>query len=75
MVHTKCTCKYGRGNPSTEFYKNGKPQIYCMGWIDRMDDQPLECCKSCPDWNNGEQFYKDFDEWQAEISAGKKEVK
>ena len=63
MVHTKCTCEYGRGKPTLEFYKDGKPQIYCMGWgKDKwLISTALDCCKKCPDWNNGEQFYKDFE--------------
>lgn len=36
MVHVK-KCPLGkRGRPSTEFWKDGKPQIYCRGWIDKM---------------------------------------
>ena len=41
MVHTKCILKK-RGRPYTDFYINGKPQIYCMGWIDIMTDEPLQ---------------------------------
>lgn len=66
MVHVKkcpLTIKnktHERGNPRTEFYKDGKPQIYCMGWID--NNEPLDECKNCPDWVYGEQCQKDFDE-------------
>ena len=61
MVHVKkCPCEYGRGNSTTEFYKNGKPQIYCYGWEDRMTDEPLEICKNCNDWVNSEQCQIDF---------------
>ena len=63
MVHVKkCPCKDGRGMPTTEFYKNGKPQIYCYGWIDKMTDEPLEVCKQCKDWFRGEQCDIDFAE-------------
>lgn len=62
MVHVrKCPCKNGRGKPTTEFYIDGKPQIYCMGWIDLHYDEPLECCKNCKDWVNGEQCELDFE--------------
>lgn len=63
MVHVKkCPCENGRGKPSTEFFDNGKPQIYCYGWFDNYNDEPLECCKKCADWVNSEQCEKDFDE-------------
>lgn len=56
MVHVKkCPCKNGRGRPTTEFYKDGKPQIYCYGWIDLYNDEPLDVCKNCKDWVHGEQ--------------------
>ena len=61
MVHVKkCPCKNGRGKPTTEFYKDDKPQIYCYGWIDLYNDEPLECCKNCDDWVYGEQCQIDF---------------
>ncbi len=64
MVHVK-KCPHGkRGKPTTEFYKmvNGekKPQIYCMGWIDCMTDEPLEICRNCKDWVSSEQCSYDF---------------
>lgn len=59
MVHVKkCPCEYGRGKPSTEFYIDGKPQIYCYGWTLDSDgdiDAAPECCKNCLDWAHGEQ--------------------
>ncbi len=71
MVHVrKCICKNGRGKPTTEFYKivdgKKKPQIYCFGWIDSYNDEPLDCCKDCPDWVYGEQCEKDFEKYKAE---------
>ena len=66
MVHVKkCPYEKGRGNPTTEFYKivdgKRKPQIYCLGWIDSMTDEPLEVCKNCKDWAYGEQCEHDFE--------------
>lgn len=63
MVHVKkCPNPEGRGKPTTEFYIDGKPQIYCYGWFDGMTDEPLQICKECPDWVDGEQCEKDFQE-------------
>lgn len=62
MVHVK-KCPYGkRGKPTTEFYIGEKPQIYCYGWIDLYNDEPLEVCKNCKDWVNGEQCEIDFEQ-------------
>ena len=36
-----------KGKPSIEFYKDGKPQYFCMGYIDAMTDEVLEVCKKC----------------------------
>ena len=36
-----------KGNPSLEFYKNGKPQYYCMGYIDLMTDMEFLECRQC----------------------------
>ena len=44
-----------RGEPTTEFMKDGKPQVYCRGWIDSMTDEPLDECRKCLDWVNGKQ--------------------
>ena len=60
MVHVK-KCPLGkRGNATTEFYHNGKPQKYCYGWIDKMNDEPLDECKKCLDFVDGEQCEIDF---------------
>ena len=68
MVHVKkCPCEYGRGRPTTEFYKDDKPQIYCMGWLDKMNDEPLEICASCADFFQGEQCYQDFEHHRQEV--------
>ncbi len=37
-----------RGKPSIEFYKDGKPQYYCYGYIDNADNL-LEECQRCPE--------------------------
>ena len=67
MVHVrKCPCLHGRGKPSTEFYKDGKPQIYCYGWKDEMTDEPIDCCKSCKDFAMGKQVEIDFNECKRE---------
>ena len=51
MVHVK-NCPTGkRGKPSTEFFKDGKPQIYCTGWVDRQTDEPMRECTECPDYH------------------------
>ena len=62
MVHVrKCPCEYGRGRPTTEFYKNGKPQIYCHGWIDQRNDEPMKICINCKDFAGGEQCEYDYE--------------
>lgn len=62
MVHVrKCPLGKGmRGNPTTEFYHDGKPQIYCYGRIDLRTDEYLEQCKLCKDFVDGVQFEEDF---------------
>ena len=61
MVHTFCKLgKNNRGLPTTEFYIDGKPQVYCYGRTDSMTEEALPECKSCPDWVHGEQCEKDF---------------
>ncbi len=54
MGRTVCKVKKSgvvptRGRPSIEWYKDGVPQYYCYGYIDRMTDQLLEVCKDCRD--------------------------
>ena len=62
MVHVKkWSCEYGRGVPTTEFYIDGKPQIYCRGWVDKMNDEPLVVCKLCLYFADSEQPQKDLE--------------
>ena len=35
------------GEPSIEWYKDGEPQYYCFGYIDKMTDELLTECKEC----------------------------
>ena len=69
MVHTKCQ-RDKRGKPTTEFYIDGKPQVYCRGFYDMMTDEPVEACKNCLDFVDGEQCEKDFEEAKAKGKLG-----
>ena len=74
MVHVK-KCPLGkgkRGNATTEFYHDGKPQIYCYGWIDKRTDETIETCKKCPDWVYGEQMSADFEKHLREAEENEK---
>ena len=57
-------CAFGkRGRPSHEWNDGEKDQIYCLGWVDRMTDDPLSECLACPDFvdkaqDDLESFYK-----------------
>lgn len=48
MATIKCPLRK-RGKPSYEWYDGEKDHSYCMGWIDRMTDDPLPECLACPD--------------------------
>lgn len=71
MVHVKKCPLDKRRIPTTEFYIDGKPQIYCYGYMDLYNDEPLEECKKCLDWVNGEQLEKDFEEHLKKIKENK----
>lgn len=43
---------------TTEFYINGKPQIYCYGI--ETDGGTREECVTCPNWSLGEQVDIDY---------------
>jgi hypothetical protein len=51
-----------RGKPSIEWYKDGKPQYYCYGYIDKMTDELLPECQECSSHVYKEQ--DDFDEYR-----------
>lgn len=36
-----------RGVSSVEFYKNGEPQRYCYGYVDKMTDELFPECEVC----------------------------
>lgn len=73
MVHVK-KCPLGKKrHPTTEFYKDGMPQIYCMGYISKKTDEPLCECKNCKDFVDGEQLQIDYDTYQSEM-AGMAEI-
>lgn len=38
-----------RGKASIEFYKDGKPQYYCYGYIDKETDELIDECRECPE--------------------------
>lgn len=59
MVHGKCKNPEGRGRITTEFYINGKPQRYCLGWYDSETEETIEVCKKCKDFAMGEQILED----------------
>lgn len=50
-----------RGRPSAEWYKDGKPQYYCCGYIDKMTDELIETCRQCED--NVIYAQDDLDRW------------
>ena len=56
MVHVKkCPSVYGRSRKYTDFYINGEPQDYCVGWWNKDVREPLEVCRNCKDFIEGEQ--------------------
>ena len=50
-----------RGNPSTEFYRDGVPQIYCLGYFDSRNEEPLAECEVCLDFVHGLQCDIDYE--------------
>lgn len=50
--------------PSIEWYKNGKPQYYCYGYIDGYTDDLLPECKECPD--HVDKAWSDYLDYRAE---------
>lgn len=57
-------CAFGkRGRQSHEWNDGDKDHIYCLGWVDRMTDDPLSECLACSDFvdkaqDDLESFYK-----------------
>lgn len=58
-------CKNGLVRlPSREWEKDGKPQYYCHGWIDKMTDELLPECKACN--NHVSRAQEDLENWKKE---------
>lgn len=62
MATVKCAIGK-RGRTSHEWNDGEKDHIYCLGWVDRMTDDPLSECLACPDFvdraqDDLESFYK-----------------
>lgn len=36
-----------KGKATIEFYKDGKPQYYCEGYIDNSLEALMETCRNC----------------------------
>lgn len=69
MAKTVCKAKKlgkvkRRGKPSVEFHKDGIPQYYCYGYINKMTDELIEECANCIDHVSRAQ--DDLDEWREE---------
>ena len=63
MATVKCPL-VKRGKPTNEWFDGVKYRIYCMGWVDRMTDDPLPECLACPDHvshaqDDMDSFYKE----------------
>lgn len=48
MATVKCALCH-RGRSSREWNDGEKDHIYCLGYIDRMTDDPISECIACPD--------------------------
>ena len=44
--------------------ENGKPQIYCRGYLDASTEAPLETCRNCRDFVGSVECENDFKEFQ-----------
>lgn len=67
MAKTICKAKKiglvpQRGKASIEWHKDGVPQYYCYGYIDRATDELLEVCRNCID--HVDHAYEDFKKWK-----------
>lgn len=36
-----------KGDASIEYYDNGKPVYYCIGWLDNDTEELRDTCKKC----------------------------
>ena len=52
------------GKSSIEWYKDGKPQHYCYGYIDRMTDELIPECKECE--RHVDKAQEDLDKYRLE---------
>lgn len=59
-----------RGESSIEWHKEGKPQYYCYGYIDKMTDELLSECKECRSHTSKAQ--DDLDAWLKQSSKGER---
>lgn len=50
-----------RGKTFIDYYENGNPVKYCYGYYDKKNDEPLECCKKCLDFFQGEYHEKEIE--------------
>ena len=59
---------YKRGKPTIEWYdENNTAQVYCGGYKDASNDEPLDSCKNCIDFVLGGQIEKDFNDFKKRI--------
>ena len=67
MVYKDCplglTTEQRSRGCTTEFYIDGKPQIYCYGRV--ADGGTMRECVTCPNWCLGEQCEKDYQKAEA----------
>ena len=68
MATVKCALGR-RDRPSHEWNDGKKDRIYCHGWIDKMTDEFLPECLTCPDHVNKAQ--DDLDAWNRRAGDGK----
>ena len=55
MIYPRQFCELSRrGKTFIDYYENGEPIKYCYGYIDKKNDEPLDCCKNCLDFYKGE---------------------
>lgn len=67
MAKTICEAKKmgivpRRGHPSIEWHKDGVPQYYCYGYIDKMTDELFEVCRNCAD--HVDRAGEDLEKWK-----------